>query len=279
VAVESNDMAEDITLTQARSGISGPGLVNYRTNSLQSFETTAELNVYEEQYKEARRELDSILPRFQRRAVCGRTFYLSKGLAEELKRRRSKSLQNTAHLKFPWENDFERLWKSSIYRLSVGPPAITEDDLKNNTTLFFILLDIEEPETIDIFLHNGIQDSMLPLSREAMLEMRPQLDIKNYTTMVERFLEKQPSWCPLKFDLNMEMNIRDRILPFSRKFPIHPEGQEHKPSAHGSTIWMVEVPGELVGDELKSKLPNAKRTFMAKVKGSLAPGSNEIVSF
>jgi hypothetical protein len=268
----------------------------YRTGTLQSFQsndTERELELNRNQHEQAKEELSNIIGRFTRTAVCGRPFILVGELTRHLQSSESPSLSEPDATSPRWTSDFDRLWKSSIFRKTGGAPDLNAEKLRRSTALFFILLQLDYPELTAEFLHYGLDDSMLPLDRETLTrKMRGTIEgylrtpdpvpkvPKCWDEFVDMFLKEQQAWCPAKLELNFgSRNVGTQILPFYEKFPISSIQKDPKPSAHGASVCMIEVPEDFVGDKLKKELSGAKYEVSTRSRDlrDIEEGKREIV--
>jgi len=239
-----------------------------RSTTLDSFRsdgTDRHLEVCKNQYDRARKEFLAVLDKFTRKAVCGRPFILIRKLKRTLETSRSAFLSDSESLNF--KSDFDRLWKSSFFRLTAEPPDVSEEKLSRCTSLFFLLVELDLPELTPHFLHNGIDDKALPLDRATLCQKigdasatRPQrcnFTADAWAKFTDDFLAKQYRWCPVKLELNLERrDVGRQVLPFYEKIAIT---SHDRPSANGSTLWMIEVPEDFVETQLAEELPDAKR--------------------
>jgi hypothetical protein len=186
-----------------------------------------------------------------------------------------------------WECDFDRLWKSSFFKSTTGPPALSRDVLLGCTTLFFILFELGHPDLTPVFAQNRIHDTSLPLDRgtidgkmrEKISEHFGGADQARTAEFIEKFLIGQYAWCPVKLDLGIErMDVGKQIMPFYRIKPLASAQRVASPSPHGSRLWVVEVPADLVGDALKAKLPGAKLDLGPQSRDETGRCEPEVVS-
>jgi hypothetical protein len=234
--------------------------------SFQSNDTEKDLEFNRNQHELAKRELDSILGRFTRTAACGRQFILVDSLIRHLEAPNSAPpVEPGAARPRWWASDFERLWKTSIFRKTGGAPDLDAASLRRSTTLFFILLQLDCAELTPEFLHNKLDDSKLPLAEGSFTRtIREQIDRhlhlqqtdstrapKSWSQFLAEFLEKQIAWCPVKLEIDLQWrDVGTQVLPFYVKVPVSAWHKNPKPSSHGSSIYMIEVPAGCVGQHL-----------------------------
>jgi len=222
-------------------------------------ETEKELDFRKGEYDKAKGEFLPVIARFTRKAACGRSFILVGELRSYLDSEEGQEL-------------FVRLWKSSFFRTTGGMVDLEEPELKSCLVIFFILLQLDCPELTPEFRHHHIFDSNLPLDAETLTGKlkgtvknflsRTGPDSrapKNWNLFVERFLEEQYPWCPVKFELGFDRRgVGKQILPFYRKEPRAAGHGGQRISSHDASIWIIDIPEDRIGESIRNEYPDCK---------------------
>jgi hypothetical protein len=202
---------------------------------------------YAREYDIAKLEFRALRDHYTRKTWDDREFIL---VGEVTKRLRQRSDSCQAGL----ENDLQRLLVTSHHSYNLPPPGLSLDELNKYLAVFYILIELECPQMIDLFSKQGLKDKQLPVNRAELLEKIKDDDVRSVPGFHARFLAQQYRWCPVTFDIGMGMHFNGRIIPICRREEIKPHKEDHFSSYRRSTLWKIDVPEALVSLALQKKV-------------------------
>ena len=140
-----------------------------------------------------------------------------------------------------------RLLWTAYDRIDNQAPQIKPTQLHSNLPVLYTLLDLDIGHRIHKFLDDNLTD--LPIDKDRLGKV---LDDE----LVEKFYERQWRWCPMVFSWRMygKLEFQEYIVPIEARKRIEPSRDGLQKVDRKATIWIIEVPTELVDNPLKEKL-------------------------
>lgn len=198
-------------------------------------------------YEDALERYRQIRKSNTRVATSGRPFVLVQSLAAQLQQPLSGSDESTATI-------FDGLYRwveshtAPSERRHLDQPACA-----GRLAIFFILVELELPKYVSRSMRGATTDAHLPLNHKQITDL---LFLNEDSSSVKRFHDAQFEWCPISFYMGMDLFYAGRVLPVYRKTRF-PSSEFDDNAESDSTLWQVEVPGELVDRRLKEAMPAA----------------------
>lgn len=148
-------------------------------------------------------------------------------------------------------------------QLSINKPGALQKFLP----AFYTLLDLDCGHLVHRFMEHEPPLEKFPVERQTLQDMFPANGIDTYTNepfnrLADDIYNKQWAWCALEFDWNMHSNIHhhEQIVPIIARSQIQPARDGiHNPDRK-ATLWVVEIPAECMGHDLKGTLFNSDQT-------------------
>ncbi|KAI0484791.1 hypothetical protein GGR56DRAFT_680530 [Xylariaceae sp. FL0804] len=214
---------------------------------------------HSQKYDRALAEFKALRKKYERKNINEEVFILVEALTSEL---RDRSRARTDEQDY--ENDLHRLYMTAMHKESDDIPGLKQEDLeKASLKIFYILLEIEFPQLIELFFDYQVNDGSLPLPpskfeidspfKSAVMSAVEQ-ESGNYNDFYKRFHEAQSAWCPLEFELEMSKDAPNQLVPFYQQWHINPYRDGKAPATNNANLWKVDVPEEVIGPNLRETL-------------------------
>ncbi|KAM7204655.1 hypothetical protein V8F20_003439 [Naviculisporaceae sp. PSN 640] len=148
-------------------------------------------------------------------------------------------------------NSLPRLLEATYARNNRSLPRNKPTELHACLPLFYTLLDLGQGHLVHRFKESD--QHTLPITLPTLEHLFPRHEFGDFA---QTFYDRQWKWCPLKFDYRMGIRLSDeeRIVPITKETKITPARDSIPKPDRKATLWVVEVPAELVDEELKEKL-------------------------
>lgn len=146
---------------------------------------------------------------------------------------------------------FHRLLEAAYARNNRAIPRNKPNEIYSCLPIFYTLLDLERGHLVHRFTESDAHK--LPIEFPKLQQLFPDQEIPGFA---REFYERQWRWCPMEFDYHMGIRLPDpeRIIPITNRRKIEPARDSIPKPDRKATLWVVEVPSELVGAHLKEKL-------------------------
>lgn len=147
----------------------------------------------------------------------------------------------------PFEDRLTKLLWAAYDHIDGQAPQIKANQIHDHLPLFYALVDLDLGHRIHDFLDDNLKD--LPISREKLEKL---LDPEN----VDLFFDQQWRWCPMVFKWRNygRLEFQEYIVPIVGRTMIEPSRDGLPKSDRKATLWIVEVPTEMVEEPIKEKL-------------------------
>ncbi|KAJ4419040.1 hypothetical protein N0V82_005163 [Gnomoniopsis sp. IMI 355080] len=127
--------------------------------------------------------------------------------------------------------------------------------------IFYTLLDLDRAHLIHHFLQHEPPIKQLPVELDVLKTIFLESEADQYTQqpferLAEDIYNQQWFWCAFQFDNSMssKMNHHERRIPITARFKIEPARDGVHNADPKATLWVVEIPVECVGQDLKEEL-------------------------
>lgn len=144
-----------------------------------------------------------------------------------------------------------RLLEGTYARNNRSLPRNNATELHNCLPLFYTLLDLRKGHLVHHFKESD--EHKLPITLSTLEHLFPR---QHYGDFAQTFYDRQWKWCPITFDYRMGIRLSDeeRIVPITKGTKIMPARDSIPKPDRKASLWVVEVPSELVDEQLKQKL-------------------------
>ncbi|KAF7533183.1 hypothetical protein G7054_g7300 [Neopestalotiopsis clavispora] len=139
-----------------------------------------------------------------------------------------------------FRNGLDQLLTLSYAHFTGKVPSFTIQDLEDYTRIFFILLDMESPHHVHLFMDLHRSDLELPFTKEEVCSIS-KLPLEVQT----RFLDIQYQYCPIEFSSNISGCFAGRIEPFLEKHVLSSPAKYDADGPDAALVFLVTVPIEL----------------------------------
>lgn len=159
------------------------------------------------------------------------------------------------------QNLLTRMLETAYGRYDDSRPHHKPSEIHDSLPIFYTLFDLNRAHLIHHFKQYEPPLRQLPIELEVLRTIFPSTDIDLYTEapfeqLAEEIYNQQWLWCAFTFNhrMNLELSHHERRIPITARSRIEPTRDGVRKEDPKATLWIVEVPVECVGHDLKEAL-------------------------
>lgn len=160
------------------------------------------------------------------------------------------------------------LLETAYGRYDDSRPLHKPSEMHDSLPIFYTLLDLDRAHLIHRFKQYEPPLRQLPIELDVLKSIFPSAGIDTYTgarfgQLAQDIYNRQWYWCPLIFDhrMNSELGHHERRIPITARSRIEPARDGVRNEDPKAILWIVEIPVECVGHDLKEALERNESAF------------------
>lgn len=166
------------------------------------------------------------------------------------------------------QNHLTILLDTAYGRYDDSRPLHKPGEIHDSLPIFYTLLDLDRAHLIHHFKQHEPPLRQLPIELDVLKTIFPRTGIDTYTgakfeQLAEDIYNRQWYWCPLIFNhrMNSELGHHERRIPITARSRIEPARDGVQKEDPKAKLWIVEIPVECVGHDLKEALERNGSAF------------------